>query len=103
MNTQQNFAVSNTTKVADFERRLRNARRRATYWSGNPSSNGRGFCGNTGEAEWGYNLALSDIRSLCDVLDQLTGNRPKRTDPKAEFRARIFKSSAAVTAPAEKS
>ena len=76
--------------IRDLKRRLKNARRRARYWSGNPSFRGFGFRPNSARAVTQghaieYETALSDIDVLCEALEELTGRSFKRSDPRAEF------------------
>lgn len=83
--------------VAYLKRCLKNARRRARYWSGNPSFRGFGFRPSSPRAVTQghaieYETALSDIEVLCDELEALTGQTFKRSDPKAEFLERFHSS-----------
>lgn len=82
------------TELQRARRRYRNARRRAQFWSGNPSLSGFGPMGvnlNTGRMNEKYELAMCDCESWELELTRLTGRPHAHYDPKAEFRARFSK------------
>lgn len=88
------LSAEDQRKVADLKRCLKNARGRAAYWSGNPSCRAYGFDPKSPRAAVQghaieYETAMSDIDVLCAELERLTGRTYKRSDPKAEFRARF--------------
>jgi formylglycine-generating enzyme required for sulfatase activity len=75
--------------IQRYRNKLKRAKRRLVYWSGNPSFNNFGFVpgrrsrkDNTLE----YEIAWNDVNSLADRLEQLTGKRPKVVDVRAEWR-----------------
>lgn len=73
-------------RLADLKRLLKNARRRAVYWSGRPSFTGFGYSPGNAAHEIEYEAAIDDITALCDAIEELTGRRPKATDPKQAYR-----------------
>lgn len=80
-------------EIIRLRRALKNARVRALFWSGNPSFTGKRFkphASRKGHDEQ-YELAMCDIDSLAARLEELTGHKVKRSDPRAEFRERFSK------------
>lgn len=77
--------------LSDLRRRLRNARSRALYWSGNPTFSGNRFRpGRTralGGHDFQYEQALDDIDSLSRLIEEATGRPVKRSDPKRAYNA----------------
>nr|WP_143178586.1 hypothetical protein [Pseudomonas aeruginosa] len=70
--------------------RLRNAKKRARYWSGVPSSTGFGYSpanGSACDADAEYEMALDDCAAIADEIQRVTGKRPSTPDPKKEFNA----------------
>lgn len=90
MNADNRGLRAEDGRAAMLKRRLKNARMRALYWSGNPSFAGARFSvrKNRNGAE-GYELAMCDVRSLCDSIEELTGKRPKQSDPRGAFGRRF--------------
>ena len=83
---------SGSARVCDLKRRLKNARSRALFWSGNASFTGRRFNVRKNRNGWeGYELAMCDVRNLCDAIERETGKRPKQTDPKRAVSERYHK------------
>ena len=74
-------------------RRYANAKRRALYWSGNPSFSVRARSNNirSSTLDLKYELAMCDCDSWERTIETLTGERPKHYDPKAKFRANFAK------------
>ena len=74
-----------------LERALRAAKRRALYWSGNPSFSGRSFnpanhralCG---DPDIQYEVTVGDVLNLQLQLEQIDGRKRKPYDPQAEFK-----------------
>jgi len=87
---------SGSARVRDLKRRLKNARPRALFWSGNASFTGKRFNVRRSRGWEGYELAMCDIRNLCNAIERETGKRPKQSDPKREFSARFSKLMSAV-------
>lgn len=82
------------TDLDNLKKRLRSAKQRARYWSGNPSSSGFGYnpASTSGcDADTEYEMALDDCSAIADDIERLTGNRPKTPDPKKEFNAQFAK------------
>jgi hypothetical protein len=81
-----------TPKLTEVLRRYRNARRRARYWSGTPHFDRRVRSRKTSSSALGekYELAMCDCRNWEMAIEELTGQNPKRYDPRAKF-ARIFR------------
>jgi acyl carrier protein len=80
------------TLFADAKRRYANARKRARFWSGNPSWSNFGPTGKnltTCRMDEKYELAMYDCHSWEDRIGQLTGKELKHYDPKQEFRSRF--------------
>lgn len=75
--------------LSQLERRLRNAKKRALYWSGVPSRSGSGHkpANTQRDADAEYEMALDDCRAIADDIERATGKRPKTPDPKREFNA----------------
>lgn len=73
------------SRLADLKRRLKNARRRAVYWSGRPSFSGFGYSPSNSDHDIQYEAAIDDVNSLCDDIEEMTGTRPKATDPKQKY------------------
>lgn len=75
--------------IAFVKRRLRNARRRAVYWSGNPSFNPHARAVDKHrEHEFRYEMALNDVHSIGCILARLEKRaEPERReyDPKRDF------------------
>lgn len=74
-------------KEVDLRRRLKNAKTRARYWSGNPSFAQNVYNPNKcrrSRSEM-YEIAMCDIEGLCSLLEDVTGERIPRYDPRAEF------------------
>jgi hypothetical protein len=74
----------------ELRKRLRNAKQRARYWSGNPSSSGFGYSpasGSACDADAEYEMALDDCAAIADEIERVTGKRPATPDPKREFNA----------------
>jgi hypothetical protein len=70
------------------------ARRRARYWSGNPSWSNNGPKGKnltTCRMDERYELAMCDCLSWESELERITGKKIPHYDPKAEFRAKFSK------------
>ena len=84
-------------KAEDLKRKLRNARQRALFWSGNPTFTGKRFNVRRSRGDEGYELAMCDIRNLCDHIEALTGKRPKQSDPKGDFRGKFSKVMSAIS------
>ncbi|WP_417546485.1 hypothetical protein [Marinobacter sp.] len=66
----------------------RNAKKRARYWSGVPSSRGFGYnpCANNGrDADLEYETAMDDCSALADEIMRLTGKRPSVPSPKEDY------------------
>jgi hypothetical protein len=76
-------------EFARLKKRLKNAKTRALYWSGNPSFAQNRYVPSRvrRHASEQYELALCDIESLCEAIFQHTGKRPEPYDPKASFAA----------------
>lgn len=77
-----------------LEKRLRAARTRALYWSGNPSFTGKRFRPNPQRGERRshddeYELAMCDVQNLQRRLTEMDGKPRKPYDPLAAFRARF--------------
>ena len=83
--------MKTTTRLELLQRRLKNARKRARYWSGNPSSTGFGYQHRTSSAraDIEYEMAVDDCESIADEIEVLTGNRPSVPKPKEEFNERF--------------
>lgn len=83
------------TDLRKLRQQLKNARRRAVYWSGRPSFCGFGFRpgvrsrASSGHPDLQYEICLDDIGALCDEIERLTGRRPKETNPRQEYRKRM--------------
>ena len=86
--------MSNTTfAAADLSRCLRNAKRRALYWSGIPSfiqgaSFAPGTHGRRDSPDLEYELALADVDALQSKLTEIDGVCREQFDPRADFRRR---------------
>jgi hypothetical protein len=74
-------------KINNLKRRLHNAKSRALYWSGNPSYSGRRYNprNRSRSADLEYEIALTDVRSLIGLLEQLTGRNRRYTEPRAKL------------------
>lgn len=75
-------------ELDQLRKRFRNAKQRARYWSGIPSSSGSGFnpaSGSACDADAEYEMALDDCASIADEIARVTGKRPSTPDPKREF------------------
>lgn len=73
--------------LAYMRRRLKAAKSRALYWSGNPSFTGRRFQPNKRcqtDAEMEYEIALTDVDGWLDRIEEATGKRPKWEPPRAK-------------------
>lgn len=83
-----------------LEKKLKNAKRRATYWSNNPFTGRRTI--RRGETSCRraekYEIAMCDIDSLCSIIEGITGEKLKRFDPHKEFQAAMTKAFNAVAA-----
>ncbi len=89
--TPESFEDARPVAVSRLKRKLRNARMRALYWSGNPTFTGHRFSVKKNRNGWeGYELAMCDVRGLCDQIEELTGVRPKQSDPKRAFGQRFL-------------
>ncbi len=68
-----------------------NAKRRARYWSGNPSYSSR-VTRETRSSRLSekYELAMCDCKNWEFEIHRITGKRPKHYDPKAEFNRRWY-------------
>lgn len=66
-------------------RRYRNAKRRALYWSGNPSFAKRSVETRSSRLSEKYELAMCDCKNWEHDIERLTGHRPPHYDPKASF------------------
>lgn len=75
----------------DLRRRLSNARARALFWSGNPSFTEKRFNPKSRNASERYELALCDIDSLATLLEEITGKRVKRSNPRYDFQNKFLK------------
>lgn len=75
---------------ADLRRRIKNAKTRALYWSGNPSFAQNRHNPNQARRHHSemYELAMCDIKSLSSLLEDITGETVPRYDPKADFQRR---------------
>lgn len=77
------------TELERLKRKLKNAKRRAVYWSGRPSFLGFGFRPGKGRRHEDdtieYEMAMSDIDSLANRIEKLTGKRPVTRDPKRDY------------------
>lgn len=78
--------------LEEAKKRLRNAKRRAMYWSGNPSFNYKARAVDSRHRQnEKYELALCDVHSLSTSIARMEG-RPdpgrRDYDPKREFGAR---------------
>jgi hypothetical protein len=75
------------TRLESLQLRLRNARKRARYWSGNPSPTGFGYQPSTSsaKADIEYEMAVDDCEAIADEIEVLTGHRPSVPKPKEEF------------------
>jgi hypothetical protein len=82
--------MKHTFDLNDLKRRLKNARNRALYWSGNPSFTGKRYNPSNSRSDDSlqYELAMCDIKSLTSLIEDITGKRPKQSDPKDAFRKR---------------
>lgn len=81
-----------TFELADAKRRYANARRRARFWSGNPSLSNFGPTGRnltTGRMDEKYELAMCDCDSWEQTIGRLTGKEVSHYDPKQAFRRRF--------------
>ena len=81
--------------IAFVKRRLRSAKRRAMYWSGNPSFNPHARAVDKHrESEFCYEMALNDVHSIGCILARLE-NRPapqrRDYDPKRDFGHKFVK------------
>lgn len=96
-------AIQNERRIEDARKRLKLAKGRALYWSGNPSFTGKRFQpGRRGRKnrDLEYEMAMDDVENLCLDLEKLTGRPWKRYDPEAEFKKRYL-ALMAVTATAK--
>ena len=83
-------------ELARLKRRLANARKRAAFWSGRPSSTAKSFKPTSYRsrlegADMEYEIAMTDMESLATAIAKLTGKKPVVTDYKREFNDRYFK------------
>lgn len=83
------------SEVRRLERRLRAAKQRALYWSGNPTFTGKRFRPTASrqrcmDQAMQYEMAMSDIRSLTEKVNSMDGKKRKLYDPAAEFRKRFL-------------
>ncbi len=80
--------MASIDEIELLRRKLRAARQRARYWSGNPSSRGFGFNpshSSTADSDIEYEAAMDDCSALADQILQITGKRPATPDPKQDF------------------
>lgn len=81
-----------STALLEAFRGYRNARRRARYWSGNPSySNGVTKCTRSSRLWEKYELAMCDCRVWEAEIGRITGTQPDRYDPRRTFAAKFQK------------
>ena len=82
-----NAAGIRSTELFEARRRYANARRRARYWSGTPNFDRRVRSNKTRSSVlWEkYELAMCDCRNWEETIEELTGKKPKRYDPKQAF------------------
>jgi len=83
-------------EIERLEKRLRAAKTRALYWSGNPTFTGRRFSPTSKRVQGldhstEYEIALCDIKSLSERLTSLDGKPRKLYDPKNAFQERYSK------------
>jgi hypothetical protein len=72
--------------LPELRRNLKNAKRRALFWSGRPSYSSRTPRSPTSSKLWEkYELAMCDIKSLCGLIEDITGKPEPSYDPKREF------------------
>ena len=86
--------IEDWTSIEYVKQRLRCAKRRAVYWSGNPSFNPRARAVDCKrQHEFKYELALNDVHSIGCILAKLQDRaEPDRRayDPKRDFGARFI-------------
>ena len=80
-------------RLSSLRRKLKNAKTRALYWSGNPSFAQNRFSPSRvrHSASEGYEFAMCDIHSLRQAIFEISGVWPKDYDPKAAFRKAFSK------------
>lgn len=78
--------------IPSLKHRYRNAKRRALYWSGNPSySASRTRETRSSRLCEKYEIAMSDCKNLEQLLERLTGASHPHYDPQQKFRNSFFK------------
>lgn len=79
--------------LEEIKRKYANARRRALYWSGNPSwsRSARSQETTTSTLDLKYDLAMYDCRSWEQALEIATGVKVPKYDPKNAFIVAYFK------------
>lgn len=86
--------MNKTEELKESRRKYSNARRRAKFWSGNPSFINAGPKGrnlSSSKMSEQYELAMCDCDSWEKTIEGLTGKKIEHYDPRAKFRAAFTK------------